>query len=348
MATRQRLVVPALSSGRFFEALVLLAIIVAGCAPSPPPKASIRAPSPSSEASPAPEELAPSLAGIAPHSVAFWDARRGIAVGPLAGDNPTQGLVATTADGGQTWSMGPLLEVPLGRVMTSGAKEAWATGACEAPCRPTLFRSGDGGRTWRALGSDVSMITFVDSVHGWGTNPGGIGGDSQKLFESHDGGVSWKPVSLVCGRAWPEVAGLRFVDDRHGWIVCGGEGSGTMGPNATYESVDGGASWRLRSSVTFGEVAIRVGRPPSGPVMGAFFLPSGRGWVWQGRSGTETTRDGGATWTRSPPGKPEELFVDPMWFVSEKVGFALVFADGATQLWTTADGGATWRAVHRW
>jgi photosystem II stability/assembly factor-like uncharacterized protein len=37
-----------------------------------------------------------------------------------------------------------------------------------------------------------------------------------------------------------------------------------------------------------------------------------------------------------------------MWFVDDRFGFALVFADGATQLWTTADGGTTWRAVHGW
>ena len=83
-------------------------------------------------------------------------------------------------------------------------------------------------------------------------------------------------------------------------------------------------------------------------VVGAFLLPSGHGWVWQGRSGTETTRDGGARWTQSPPGKAEEVFVDPMWFVDDRVGFALVFADGAMELWETADGGGTWRAVHRW
>jgi len=280
--------------------------------------------------------------------VAFWDARHGIALGSPLGDNAKQGLVATTVDGGQTWKTGPVLETPLVRVTISGVSDAWATAACEAPCRPSLFHSGDGGLTWRAVGSDVSIATFVDAVHGWGSSSGGIGGDGEQLFQTGDGGVSWKPVGLICGRAWSEVAGLRFVNDRHGWIVCGGEGSGTMGPSATFETVDGGASWGLRSSVRFGEAVIRVGRPPSGPIVGAFFLPSGRAWVWQGRSGTEMSRDGGATWDQAPPGKPEDVFVDPMWFVNDRVGFALVFSDGATQLRTTADGGTTWQAVHRW
>jgi photosystem II stability/assembly factor-like uncharacterized protein len=281
--------------------------------------------------------------------MAFWDARHGILIGSPGGEHPEQGLVAITLDGGQTWKNGPPpLAAPLGRLVVAGVDDAWASAACENPCRPTLFHTGDGGLTWRPLGSRVSVVTFVDSVHGWGTNPGGTGGDGEQLFETQDGGASWKPVGRVCGPAWPEVPGFRFVDDRHGWIVCSGEGTGTMGPSATYETVDGGTSWRLRSSLTLGAVAIRVGRPPGGPVVGAFFLASGRAWVWQGRSGTEASRDGGATWEQSKPGKPEEVFVDPMWFVDDRVGFALVFADGATQLWTTTDAGTTWRAVHRW
>jgi photosystem II stability/assembly factor-like uncharacterized protein len=59
--------------------------------------------------------------------------------------------------------------------------------------------------------------------------------------------------------------------------------------------------------------------------------------------------DGGLTWDQSPPGKPEEVFVDPMWFVNDQVGFALVSLEGGvTQLWSTADGGETWKSVHRW
>lgn len=328
--------------------LVFLAIAIGACAPLPTPAVSLPPPSPSTDESHPPIEPPGPGADFAPHSVAFWDAGHGILVGSPPGDNAKQGIVATTVDGGRTWKIGPVLEMPLVRVTTSDVNDAWATAACEAPCRPPLFHSADGGMTWRTLGSDVSIATFADSVHGWGTSSGGTAGDGEQLFETHDGGVSWKPVGLVCGRAWPEAAGLRFVGDRHGWIVCSGEGSGTMGPNATFETADGGRKWRLRSSVTFSEAAIRVGRPPSGPVVGAFFLRSGQAWVWQGRSGTEASRDGGATWGQSPPGKPEEVFVDPMWFVSDRVGFALVFADGATQLWTTADGGSTWRAVHRW
>jgi photosystem II stability/assembly factor-like uncharacterized protein len=347
MATRHGLVVSALSS-RLIVRLVTLAIAIGACGPSPLLTTSLPPPSPSTDASPGPTDLLSPSVDIAPHSVAFWDEHHGILVGSPGGDNPQQGMVATTVDGGQTWKTGPALATAFVRVTISGVNDAWATAACEAPCRPPLFHSGDGGLTWQVLGSDISIATFVDRVHGWGSSSGGIGGDGEQLYETHDGGGSWKPLDLICGRAWPEVAGLRFVDDRHGWIVCGGEGSGTMGPNATYETLDGGMKWRLRSSLRLGEVATRVGRPPSGPIVGAFFLPSGRAWVWQGRSGTETSRDGGMTWDQASPGKPEDVFVDPMWFVNDQVGFALVFADGVPQLWTTADGSTTWRAVHRW
>lgn len=328
--------------------VVILSILFAACAPAPSPTASRPPASPPADSSPAPTEPSGLDADFSPHSVAFWDARHGIMLGSPVGDNPTPGLVATTVDGGQTWNVGPRLETPLTRVTISGVADAWATAACESPCRPALFHSGDGGQTWQRLGSRASIVTFVDSVHGWGTNPGGTGGDGEQLFETHDGGAVWMPVSRICSRFWPEVAGLRFVGDRHGWIICGGMGSGTMGQSATYETLDGGTKWRLRSSVILGAAPIVVGRPPSGPVVGAFFLPSGRGWVWQGRSGTATSGDGGVTWVQSPPGDPELVFVEPMWFVDDRVGFALVFADGATQLWTTVDGGTTWRPVHRW
>jgi photosystem II stability/assembly factor-like uncharacterized protein len=341
------MVVPPLTWARSLDRLAILALLFAACAPTSPPTGSRPLTFPPPQASPVPTESSAPGAALAPGSTAFWDERHGIILGS-PGEDPTRTLVATTRDGGQTWTNGPVLAAPLSRVTVVEQNDAWATGACEEPCPPRLFHSDDGGMTWRAMGSDVSIVTFVDRLHGWGTRPGGTGGDGEQLFETHDGGAAWTPTGRICSRTWPEVAGLRFVDDRHGWIMCGGMGSGTMGPSATYETLDSGMKWRLRSSVILGAAPIVVGRPPSGPVVGAFFLRSGQAWVWQGRSGTATSRDGGASWEQSPPGKPEEVFVDPMWFVNDRVGFALVFADGATQLWTTVEDGSTWRPVHRW
>jgi photosystem II stability/assembly factor-like uncharacterized protein len=291
-----------------------------------------------------------------PLGVAFWDAGHGIAVGtPLGDSGQGPGIVALTGDGGRTWTGGALGATPLIAVSTAADRDAWAISSCAAPvpdgaCSTNLIRSSDGGVTWASLGVAARAVSFADAEHGWAAVSDAPGGGllaSPRLVATVDGGASWRPVAQACA-AWDDVAAIRFVDRAHGWVVCSGEGSGTMGPNATYETTDAGGTWALRSELLLAGPHIVIGRPPGGPVDGAFFLSSGHGWAWQGRSGTESTVDGGASWKEAPPGRPEEVFVHQMWFVDGDHGFALVFADGATKLWTTADGGATWKAVHRW
>jgi photosystem II stability/assembly factor-like uncharacterized protein len=345
---------------------LVVAVAVAACAPVPPP------PTPAGEIpteSPASPRETPisSIPGslrqfrpdpaIVPIGMAFWDAHHGIVVGSPSGDRMKgPGVVALTDDGGRTWTGGPATTAPLFAVSVAGDHDAWAIASCSEPefdpsgdCLATaIFDSPDGGYNWRPRGQHAYLVTFADPVHGWIATTGEVD-PPERLSETHDGGFHWWPIRRPCTPSWPKVASMRFVDDRHGWIVCGGEGSGTMGPNATYETLDGGMTWHLRSALSLGGAGVRVRRPPSGPIVGAFFLPSGRAWVWQGRSGTEMSLDGGLTWDQSPPGKPEEVFVDPMWFVNDQVGFALVSLEGGvTQLWSSADGGKTWKSVHRW
>jgi photosystem II stability/assembly factor-like uncharacterized protein len=295
---------------------------------------------------------------FAPASVAFWDATHGIAVGARKpGDPASEGVVATTEDGGRTWQGRGTGGPPLSRVTVAGASDAWATTACTAPlpdgsCPGTTMHSSDRGVTWAPLATPVDLVSFVDPRHGWGArqggfNQGGQGGRSAaQLGETLDGGATWRDAGLICGAGLPMLVGLRFVDDRTGWAECGGQvGVGTMGPNATYETADGARTWSVRSSVTFADPVVTVGTPPGGPVYGAFFLPSGHGWIWQGRSGTASTLDGGRTWTSGPPGVPEEVFIDSIWFVSDELGFAL---DEQMHLLGTSDGGAHWSSIHTW
>jgi len=291
-----------------------------------------------------------------PLGIAFWDSTHGIAVGtPTGGADQGPGIVATTTDGGRTWVGGPVVAAPLIAVSTGAHGDAWAIGSCVAPsadgaCPTSLNHTADGGTTWASLGIAPRAVSFADASHGWAAVSDAPGGGilvSPRLVATEDGGKSWHPIAQACA-AWDDVAAVRFVDPARGWVVCSAEGSGNMGPNATYETNDAGGTWTLRSELLLAGPHVVIGRPPSGPLQGAFFLRGGHGWVWEGRSGTERTRDGGATWKNAPPGRPEEVFVNSMWFVNDDRGFALVFADGATRLWITVDGGVNWAEVHTW
>ena len=66
--------------------------------------------------------------------------------------------------------------------------------------------------------------------------------------------------------------------------------------------------------------------------------------------GMKTTSDGGRSWQPMPK-PPGWLPLDGTvrgWFTDAGTGFALAYDGGVTTLSSTADGGRTWRVIHRW
>jgi photosystem II stability/assembly factor-like uncharacterized protein len=348
-----------------------LAAIVASCTtqtppsvlPSPPIASPIPTPTSVAELTPVPTAPA-DPATFRPAVVAFRDSAHGLAGGSLGTDQALGGAVASTSDGGATWTIQRRFPTSVGDLAIVG-REAWALIPCPEVPAPTcgdLFHSTDDGRSWDLLPSvgEVPVgppMSFVSATTGWavgtaldsgGTLPG-LG--RNRLLQTSDGGRTWSAGPIPCGPDWTDLVSTRFVDGRHGWAVCSGEGSGTMAPTEVLETRDGGTTWTTRSSASsFGGPVRLVGRPPGGPVGGAFFTRGGRGWVWQGRSGTERSLDGGTTWAASGPARAEEEFVSSMWFVSDKTGFA-VYSSTELQslvLGVTDDGGGHWRTVKSW
>ncbi len=72
--------------------------------------------------------------------------------------------------------------------------------------------------------------------------------------------------------------------------------------------------------------------------------------VAQGRSATERTDDGGLTWTTTPPGDPEIVFVDSLAAAPDGTMAALTDDGNADRraLMVSADRGATWTATIAW
>lgn len=122
----------------------------------------------------------------------FVDANQGLAVGEL-------GLVASTADGGRSWSVLAADTVAtLQRVRMADALTAYAVTDDRR-----LLRSRDGGRTWEARGQvpmaqvDQLWLVGAETVVISGRDARYLG--AQRSIVSSDGGAHWRTAALRVG-----------------------------------------------------------------------------------------------------------------------------------------------------
>src|SRR5439155_11472525 len=96
-----------------------------------------------------------------------------------------------------------------------------------------VFRSEDGGRTWKLLGNpprnDYTAVFFADAQHGW------VAGDYGRFASTADGGATWNVQEPL---AQADLFKIQFVSPQVGWILPRRGHQG--GPLAT---TDGGATW---------------------------------------------------------------------------------------------------------
>jgi photosystem II stability/assembly factor-like uncharacterized protein len=165
----------------------------------------------------------------------------------------------------------------------------------------TVYRTTDGGRTWKLLVTNTSVninrIHFVDWNTGWmlGEAPGKDDGPSQTvLLSTINGGRKWKRQPL------PDVVSFYFIDAKTGWAA---------GRDAKLlKTTDGGATWQ-----NYEGMEKMIGLPvESGTYNYGFcdvqFIDAKTGWAignFYGRAKSHlgslfVTSDGGATWKRMP------------------------------------------------
>lgn len=175
-----------------------------------------------------------------------------------------------------------------------------------------LYRSDDGGRSWKNLGlkksehiarividprnSDVIYVAAQGPL--WG--PGGDRG----LFKTTDGGKTWKNVlsisehtgvtDLVMDPQNPDVLyAASYQRRRHIWTLING------GPeSAIHKSTDAGASWnKVRSGLPPGElgrIGLAISPVDSNVIYATIEAPSRAGGIFR-------STDRGATWERRNP-----------------------------------------------
>jgi photosystem II stability/assembly factor-like uncharacterized protein len=144
--------------------------------------------------------------------VCFTDRLHGVIVG---GDNSAQnGALFVTTDGGVTWidkHPNQTYRYAYFDVQFGSPDLGWIAGF------EGIFRTTDGGQTWlrstsSGLGWNTSVF-FIDSLHGWCTNPSGV------IMQSTDGGVTWLTLASL---GWRWFERIRFATPQAGWAVGGG------------------------------------------------------------------------------------------------------------------------------
>jgi photosystem II stability/assembly factor-like uncharacterized protein len=203
---------------------------------------------------------------LPPSSIQMINATTGWAAGS------TTDRILRTSDGGAHWSDVTPGGAPAGTWTTAflDANQAWIAsslqpGSGSSDFSVELYRTIDGGSSWRALGTIPAdqgwpgRLQFVDAQHGWLTMRlgGAAGSEGVAFYGTRDGGLSWIKLSeadssglrghlpLTCSKNAPV-----FLNATTGWVPgsCGAGG----GPYF-YVSRDGGRSWNpVRLSVPAG------------------------------------------------------------------------------------------------
>lgn len=224
-----------------------------------------------------------------------------------------------------------------------------------------IYRTQDGGQHWQLMldqpGTYFRAIGMIDAQHGYAGNIGtdyfpGVT-DTNPLYETVDGGVSWHvvpglPGAPVKGICAIDILQASFINagvrDRRTIIHAGGR---VGSPAYLLRSIDGGKSW---SNIDMS--------PWVAMIVDVKFFDAMNGIVFAGTDADidkshaliVATHDGGKTWNKVYEStRPGEL----TWkgaFPSRQVGYATIQSYAqppSAQRWIakTTDGGKSWQEL---
>jgi photosystem II stability/assembly factor-like uncharacterized protein len=225
-----------------------------------------------------------------------------------------------------------------------------------------LYRTTDGGGSWTKVaerpGTFIRALGFIDERTGFignvGTNyyPGVT--DTQPLYRTDDGGVTWTPVMAA---GIQQVAGICGIDILPVTRVFQGERRQTHiihaagrvgGPAMILKSLDGGTSWTVQDLSA-----------QAGMILDIKFLDARNGFIAaatnsdleQAEAQILRTADGGRTWTPAYRSGRRFENVWKMSWPSARVGYATVQsydpspANTRRVIIKTTDGGRSWREL---
>ncbi|MHB1629701.1 MAG: WD40/YVTN/BNR-like repeat-containing protein [Bacilli bacterium] len=193
--------------------------------------------------------------------------------------------------------------VPIDSAMMVSPLYGWGWSSNRPGQRVALWRTQDGANHWvpvqlpfKAIANIVVNQVAFDPINSTTIWVAVVTKHGDQIYRTTDGGQRWTqqaPVQTKDG----VISLLQFVDPTHGWLITdSGIGMPDQATYHLYQTVDGGAAWKLISSSGKGQHAI----PSAGD--GVFrFQNASSGWmtaqsVLNGRVSLYVTRDGGAAW----------------------------------------------------
>ncbi len=248
----------------------------------------------------------PSATFFSSSPIAFADASNGYA-------GYGAGFVIKTTDGGATWSqvssgVGNAIygidRFPDGRLVAVGASGT------------VLTNTGLDGAPWvvhQSLSSqDLQEVIVVGEDSAVAVDEEGF------IYTTNDGAATW---TASVGSTGDDAYDLHFETLSEGWVV------GSVGSNALFHTIDGGASWTPVGG--FGGLYVAVD------------FEGENGWIAGAGEFYRRSTDGGATWSEilDVPGSTN---LNDMDFWNENVGYAVGWFGFAAR---SEDGGVTWEVL---
>jgi photosystem II stability/assembly factor-like uncharacterized protein len=256
-----------------------------------------------------------------------------------------------TTDGGATWTR---FDVPFsgGSIQFLDGNTGYVlqiTGAAMNKQSVVIYKTMDGGATWTLnynndptlpnpsntlpLGGHKSGMTFSNATTGW------IGGDIPTngyfyFYKTTDSGASWSRLQLALPagyeNAYISTTAPKFFNANDGilpvWMTLGVG----MRDLYIYSTRNGGSSW------TFSPAFVRQGANTD-------FISLTNGITWDITGKFRVTNNTGASWSEITPNINFGDNMPDLDFVSASTGWLIQNpVNGATPLYRTVDGGATW------
>lgn len=282
-------------------------------------------------------------------AVFFLDTSRGFAVVSKYNDEPIgEGVqrdtndfwLCTTNDAGSNWSshriMMPEWAAPEAILLDNAYAHFWdMLHGIVAIDGGGLVLTNDGGETWHWADSPgFGSMVFTSRLDGW------LRGESAKfeyngqLFVTHDGAQHWQQVNLpMPERARYHYSLPFFTDKRHGFLTVSGSGPG-LDSITLFSSTNGGGAWKRGATLP---LDLHTAFTAVGTEWREAKLANGRLSV-TALSSTSPPSGGGIV---------DERFrmIESFDMLDAANGWAVVEANGRTQLLSTSDAGRTWKNI---